>query len=215
MHVGRLDVDTTGVLLFTTDGVLCHRLLGPGSCHAEKCYLATLRGGTSGLSRESITKLATGVQLPGGKKRMVRGIARNVGTVRHEPRVENLLVENRRQLCGIEDKVSGDVARKRNAEITESALVELTVSEGANHQVKHMLALVGRPLWKLHRASFCGIGVSGLEEGQCRELKREEEYLLYAAADANMGKTQASARNCIHEDCSEDASSGKSSANWL
>ena len=70
----------------------------------------------------------------------------------------------------------------------ESAVIELTISEGANHQVKHMLSLVGRPLWKLHRSSFCGIGVSDLEEGGCRQLTREEVSCLYAAADANASK---------------------------
>ena len=70
-------------------------------------------------------------------------------------------------------------------EIQESAVVELTVAEGANHQVKHMLALVGRPLWRLHRASFCGIGVDGLDSGECRELTSDEVASLYRAAAAN------------------------------
>ena len=70
-------------------------------------------------------------------------------------------------------------------ELTVSA-VELTVTEGANHQVKHMLSLVGRPLWRLHRKAFCGIGVEGLAEGQCRELRREEVETLYEASKADV-----------------------------
>lgn len=39
--VGRLDKDTTGLLLFTDDGQLLHRLISPKS-HCPKTYIATL-----------------------------------------------------------------------------------------------------------------------------------------------------------------------------
>ena len=41
--VGRLDYDTTGLLLFTTDGEIAHRLLHP-SRHVEKVYRALIDG---------------------------------------------------------------------------------------------------------------------------------------------------------------------------
>ena len=43
MPVGRLDKDTTGLLLFTTDGELSHRLLSPKR-HVEKTYIALVDG---------------------------------------------------------------------------------------------------------------------------------------------------------------------------
>ena len=43
MPVGRLDKDTTGLLLLTTDGELNHRLLAPGR-HVDKVYRATVDG---------------------------------------------------------------------------------------------------------------------------------------------------------------------------
>jgi 23S rRNA pseudouridine2605 synthase len=197
MHVGRLDVDTTGALLFTTDGVLCHGLLGPGSGHAEKTYLATLRGGPKGLDAEGIARLKRGVRLPGKRQRTVHGRAMNVGTVRHAPRTESVWVgggQRRVQGGGVrggesdEDRSRpGGGEQMRQQEFRESAVVELTVAEGANHQVKHMLGLVGRPLWRLHRKVFCGIGVEGLAEGQCRELRQDEVARLYRAAEANSG----------------------------
>ena len=39
---GRLDIDTTGMLLITDDGMLSHKMLAPKS-HVAKYYLATLR----------------------------------------------------------------------------------------------------------------------------------------------------------------------------
>lgn len=42
MPIGRLDKDTTGLLLFTTDGQLSHLLLSPKR-HVQKGYVATLR----------------------------------------------------------------------------------------------------------------------------------------------------------------------------
>ena len=43
MPVGRLDKDTTGLLLLTTDGEMNHRLLAPGR-HVDKVYRATVDG---------------------------------------------------------------------------------------------------------------------------------------------------------------------------
>ena len=43
MPVGRLDKDTTGLLLLTTDGELAHRLIAPGR-HVDKLYEATVEG---------------------------------------------------------------------------------------------------------------------------------------------------------------------------
>ena len=43
MPVGRLDKDTTGLLLLTTDGEMSHRLLSPGR-HVDKRYRALVEG---------------------------------------------------------------------------------------------------------------------------------------------------------------------------
>jgi len=44
--VGRLDADTTGLLLITNDGALAHRLLSP-RWKVSKCYEASIRGSVS------------------------------------------------------------------------------------------------------------------------------------------------------------------------
>lgn len=43
MPVGRLDKDTTGLLVLTTDGELAHRLIAPGR-HVDKVYEAAVDG---------------------------------------------------------------------------------------------------------------------------------------------------------------------------
>jgi len=43
MPVGRLDRDTTGLLLLTTDGELAHRLISPAR-HVDKVYIARVEG---------------------------------------------------------------------------------------------------------------------------------------------------------------------------
>ena len=59
MPVGRLDKDTTGLLLLTTDGELNHRLLSPGR-HVDKTYRAAVDGP---LTREHVAAFAAGLRL--------------------------------------------------------------------------------------------------------------------------------------------------------
>ena len=63
--VGRLDVDTTGVLLLTNDGDLAHRLAHP-RYEVEKVYEAEVEGEPSD---EALAKLVDGVELDDGRHR--------------------------------------------------------------------------------------------------------------------------------------------------
>ncbi len=60
--IGRLDMDTTGVLLFTTDGELGHQLLGPAH-KVEKVYEAYVRGH---VGQQELQILSHGVELEDG-----------------------------------------------------------------------------------------------------------------------------------------------------
>lgn len=59
MPVGRLDKDTTGILLLTTDGELNHRLLAPGR-HVDKVYEAEVTGR---LTEKDVRAFAEGLDL--------------------------------------------------------------------------------------------------------------------------------------------------------
>ena len=62
--VGRLDKDTTGLLLLTNDGALAHELLAPNK-HVTKVYRAKLSGVAS---EETIKTFASGITLGDGTK---------------------------------------------------------------------------------------------------------------------------------------------------
>ncbi len=126
--VGRLDADTTGVLLLTNDGPLAHRLAHP-RYGVEKVYEAEVEGEPSD---EVLAQLREGVELDDGPTATAKA----------------------RRLA--------------------SSTVELTLHEGRKHQVKRMLAAVGHPVARLHRARYAGLTVDGLEPGAWRELEPEE-----------------------------------------
>ncbi|WP_462137459.1 pseudouridine synthase [Candidatus Mycalebacterium sp.] len=65
VSVGRLDVNTTGLLLFCSDGSLAHKLSHPSS-GIEREYMARVRGNTG---RAMVEKLLSGVLLDGKKGR--------------------------------------------------------------------------------------------------------------------------------------------------
>ena len=62
--VGRLDLDTEGLLLFTTDGELTHRLISPKS-HIDKTYYCSLEHNETSESQAEITKrFENGIEVP-------------------------------------------------------------------------------------------------------------------------------------------------------
>jgi len=63
--VGRLDLDSEGLIILTNDGDLTHHLTHP-SFGVEKEYLVHVRCGPEGVSNSALTKLRSGVELDDG-----------------------------------------------------------------------------------------------------------------------------------------------------
>ena len=137
--VGRLDYDTTGVLLLTNDGELTNKLTHPKN-NIEKVYVAKIEGIITGID---INKLKRGVIIDNFKTSPAR------------------------------------VKLKSYDKKSQTSLVELTIHEGHNHQVKKMFEAVGYNVIKLTRIRFAGIDVKSLKSGEYRQLNPKEVKRLY------------------------------------
>ncbi len=143
--VGRLDYDTTGLLLLTNDGELANLLMHPKT-EIEKVYVAKVKGI---LSAPEINKLKNGVVIDGRK------------TYRAKVKVRKI------------DKKAG------------TSIVEITIHEGRNHQVKKMFEHVGHEVLKLKRERFAFLDIRGLEVSQWRDLTAFEVDKLFKLAQSN------------------------------
>jgi 23S rRNA pseudouridine2605 synthase len=137
--VGRLDADSSGLILLTNDGALANRLTHP-SFEVPKTYLARVGGGSVGAS--AIRALRHGVELDDGPTAPAR--VRRV----------------------------------------EPDLLELTIHEGRNRQVRRMCEAVGHRVVELQRVAFGPLRLDGLAPGEHRRLSDAEVQRLRAAADA-------------------------------
>ena len=138
--VGRLDYDTTGVLLLTNDGEFSNIITHPKNS-IDKVYLAKLEGIIKG---EQINKLKEGVML------------------------DNVLV-----------KASRVKLKKVNQE-KNTCMVEITIHEGKNHQVKRMFKEVGFSVEKLTRERVGIFTLEGLKSGEYRKLTPKEVQIIYS-----------------------------------
>jgi 23S rRNA pseudouridine2605 synthase len=91
--VGRLDADTTGVLLLTNDGPLAHRLMHP-RYEVEKVYEAEVEGEPSD---EVLRRLAEGVELEDGRTAPAR--VRRLGRGRIELAVHEGRKHQVKRMC--------------------------------------------------------------------------------------------------------------------
>ncbi len=171
--IGRLDRDTTGLLLFSTDGELGNRLLHPRH-HVLKRYLALVEGLPTD---KELERLKAGVQLDDGPTqkahlRLLRG--------KEEHKAKALLAPS--QQC-----FEASFGQRKSAAWKDLPrhVVEIGLYEGRKHQVKRMLAAVGHPVCALHRVSFGPIELRDLPYGKTRLLNEAELASLYEASGSS------------------------------
>ncbi|MBM3976647.1 MAG: rRNA pseudouridine synthase [Planctomycetes bacterium] len=118
--VGRLDLDTSGLLLFTNDTLLAARISDPSS-HVAKHYEVRTR---ARLSDTQLAELRTGVQLSDGPARALR-VERCIGAQRGRW-IELSLDEGRnREVRRMVHTVGGDVRELRRVAIGALRLDDL------------------------------------------------------------------------------------------
>ena len=91
-HVGRLDTDTTGLLLLTNDGDFAHRMAHP-SYEVDKTYVAEVEGE---VYKRTLKQLLEGVQLDDGPVTVSQ--ARTVATAKDKSIVELVIHEGRNRI---------------------------------------------------------------------------------------------------------------------
>lgn len=138
--VGRLDYDTTGIILLTNDGELANLLMHPKN-EIEKVYIAKINGV---LAPNELMALKNGVVIDGVKTRRAK------------------------------------VKTRRIDKETNTSIVELTIHEGRNHQVKKMFEKVNHEVLKLKRERIAFLDLTGLKSGEYRKLNHKEVTVLYS-----------------------------------
>lgn len=102
--VGRLDYDTEGLLILTTDGDLSNRLMHPRN-EIPKTYVAKIEGE---IAESDLNKLRQGVILDGVKTKKCK--VRLLGTENNVSRVEVVITEGRnRQVRRMFESINRDV----------------------------------------------------------------------------------------------------------
>ena len=151
LHIaGRLDADTTGLVLITDDGRWSHNVISPKKA-CQKTYRVWLRDAICvDKSVELIEQFKGGLQLQ-GESSLTR------------PAVLVLVIDN-------------NLSVNESNEATNEVL--LTITEGKYHQVKRMFAAVGNRVVGLHREQIGGIELGDLAPGEWRELTTEEVALF-------------------------------------
>lgn len=162
--LGRLDKDTTGVLIFSTDGQLGRYLLQP-KYHVEKTYLALVDGIPTDHDLQS---LCEGIELDDGLTAPAQAY------LLHGEEVKRALHDFHTAF------VQDPLQHKKLAKVAsnEGSFVSLSIHEGRMHQVKRMMHAVGHEVLYLHRQSFAGLTTENLQPGQWRILDHESVEAL-------------------------------------
>lgn len=138
--VGRLDYDTTGLILLTNDGELANFMTHPKN-KIEKVYVAKIEGK---LLPNELYLLKNGVVID------------NIKTSKSKVKIKNYDYK------------------------TNASIVEITIHEGKNHQVKRMFEKVNHKVLKLKREKVAFLTLDGLKSGEYRPLSIKEVKLLYS-----------------------------------
>ncbi len=140
--VGRLDYDTTGVLLLTNDGEFANLMMHPKN-NIDKFYVTKVKGIVTG---DDVKKLKSGIKLDNKKIYPTR------------------------------------VKLKKIDKEKMTSIIEITVHDGVNHEVKRLMESIGHEVIKLKREAFGFLTLGNLKSGEKRRLSSKEVKQLYNMA---------------------------------
>ncbi len=145
--VGRLDWDSEGLVLLTSNGQLQHRLSNPKFAHPRTYWVQVERIPDT----NALHELETGIA--------IQDYITRPASVRILPQ-DPILPER-----------NPPIRFRKNI---PTAWVEITLTEGKNRQVRRMTAAVGFPTLRLVRVSIAHMKLDNLEIGHWREISTGE-----------------------------------------
>ncbi|AQQ53657.1 pseudouridine synthase [Planococcus lenghuensis] len=141
--VGRLDYDTSGLLILTNDGEFANLMTHP-KFQIDKTYIARVKGVPD---RDKLKKLERGIKLEDGMTAPAR-------------------------------------VKMQSADPKQNkSIIQITIHEGRNRQVRRMFEAIGHPVQKLRREQFAFLTLHGLNAGDARELTAHEVKKLRVMAE--------------------------------
>lgn len=144
--VGRLDMDSEGLLLLTSDKKLVNYLLNPKFRHEREYYVQV-----EGIPEEKdLEKLREGIYIENKKTLPAK--------------VKKI----------IEPNFPERIPPIRFRKTIPSSWLSITICEGRNRQVRKMTAAIGYPTLRLVRIRIKNIKLGNLMPGAVRELTKEE-----------------------------------------
>ena len=149
--VGRLDLDSEGLLILTNDKSINNKLLNPNFKH-RRTYWAEVEGNPD---RDALYQLSNGITINiSGKKHL---------TQKAEVEIISPTVAERHP----------PVNYKKHPGRT---WIEISLIEGKNRQVRRMTAKVGHPTLRLIRVGIEQLSLDSLEPGELRQLPKKTIY---------------------------------------
>lgn len=143
--VGRLDYETTGLLLLTNDGEFANGLMHPRN-HIRKTYEVAVNGV---LTDGMCALLEKGIELEDGKT------------------------------------LPAEVIVLQRSEKKNKTVLQITIQEGRNRQVRRMMEFFHCEVTRLNRIQYAFLDLGNLRQGQYRKLRMYEVRKLMFIVNKN------------------------------
>ena len=176
--VGRLDADSTGLILLTNDGELANHLTHP-RYEVPKYYEVSIKGK---LSDDDIKRMRNGLYLAarGARRLSTTGTTTSGRAAASKDQKKNppagsnakkARISQVKRLGYLRDRTRGDHTN-----------VQITLLEGQNREIRRLLARLGFKVRRLKRVAIGPIKIKGLASGRWRMLTTTEVSRLKKAA---------------------------------